>query len=95
MSQSAITLLNPQDQSAIERFVALLLARRDVHLKLFGSHARGDARRASDIDLALIATQPIALADMALLREWLGEARQGLSGQTAQTRRCKTAPLTA
>ncbi len=51
-----------------------MLARRDARLKLFGSRARGDARRASDIDLALIAPQPIALADMALLREALDES---------------------
>lgn len=74
MQQSAISLLNPRDRCAIEQIVASLLASRDARLKLFGSRARGDARRASDIDLALIAPQPIALADMALLREALDES---------------------
>jgi len=48
--------------------------RRDIGLKLFGSRARGDARRASDIDLALVGKQPIAAADMAALREALEES---------------------
>jgi uncharacterized protein len=74
MKQSAIALLNPQDRTAIEWIVAPWLDREGVGLKLFGSRARGDARRVSDIDLALIATKPIALADMALLREALDES---------------------
>ncbi len=74
MNQSAIARLNPLDRSAIERIIAPWLCREDAGLKLFGSRARGDARRASDIDLALIAPQPIALADMALLREALDES---------------------
>jgi predicted nucleotidyltransferase len=75
VNQSAITLLNTQDRSAIERIVAPFLVRRDIRLKLFGSRARGDARRVSDIDLALIASQPIPSADMALLREAFDESR--------------------
>lgn len=74
MSRS-ITLLNPRDRSAIERIVSPLLLRRKAPLKLFGSRARGDARRASDIDLALIAKQPIAADEMAVLREALEESR--------------------
>lgn len=70
-----VTLLNPQDRSAIEQIVAPLLARRDARLKLFGSRARGDARPASDIDLALVAKQPIAATDMAVLREALDESQ--------------------
>lgn len=74
MNQSAIVQLNPQDRSAIERIVAPWLAREGAGLKLFGSRARGDARRTSDIDLALVARQPIAVADMAALREALEES---------------------
>jgi len=74
MNQSAINRLNPIDRSAIERIVAPYLVRRDIGLKLFGSRARGDARRASDIDLALVGKQPIAAADMAALREALEES---------------------
>jgi len=74
MNQSAINQLNPIDRSAIERIVAPYLVRRDIGLKLFGSRARGDARRASDIDLALVGKQPIAAADMAALREALEES---------------------
>lgn len=75
MKQSAIALLNPQDRSAIERIVAPWLAREGAGLKLFGSRARSDARRASDIDLALVARHPIAAADMAALREALEESQ--------------------
>ncbi len=74
MRCSAIDQLNPQDRSAIERILAPWLASEDAGLKLFGSRARGDARRVSDIDLALIASQPIALDDMAALREALEES---------------------
>lgn len=74
MNQS-VALLDQRDRSAIERIVAPWLARQDAKLKLFGSRARGDARRASDIDLALIARQPIAAADLAALREALEESR--------------------
>lgn len=73
MSQ-LVDLLDPRDRSAIERIVAPFLVRRDIRLKLFGSRARGDARRASDIDLALVSRQPIAAADMAALREALEES---------------------
>lgn len=75
MNQSAIASLNPQDRFAIERIVAPWLAREGAGLKLFGSRARGDARRASDIDLALVSSHPIAAADMTALREALDEPR--------------------
>lgn len=75
ITQSVITLLNPQDRSAIEQIVAPLLARWDARLKLFGARARGDARPASDIDLALVAKQPIAATDMAELCEALDESQ--------------------
>ena len=75
MKQSAIAHLNPQDRSVIERIVAPWLAREGAILKLFGSRARSDARRVSDIDLALVAKQPIAAADMAALREALEESQ--------------------
>lgn len=74
MNQSAIAQLNPLDRSAIERIVALWLARVGAELKLFGSRARGDVLYVSDIDLALVAKQPIAAADMAMLREPLEES---------------------
>ncbi len=75
MKLSEIAQLSPQDRSAIERIVAPWLARESAGLKLFGSRARGDARRASDIDLALVAGQPVAAADMAALREALEESQ--------------------
>jgi uncharacterized protein len=73
MSQS-IALLNPLDRSAIERILLPLLVRQHAQLKLFGSRARGDARRVSDIDLALVAGQPIAADEMAVVREALEES---------------------
>lgn len=74
MPQLAEALLNPLDRSAIERILSSVLSRGRFQLKLFGSRARGDARRTSDIDLALVGEQPVAVADMAALREALEES---------------------
>lgn len=75
MSSSAIDRLNPQDRSAIERILVPMLVRRSARLKLFGSRARGDARRTSDIDLAIVARHPIPADSLAEMREALEESR--------------------
>lgn len=54
------------DHAEIARALAPLLQMRPSQVKLFGSRARGDARQASDIDLALcadIAIEPWLLAE--------------------------------
>ncbi|MFN3884527.1 MAG: nucleotidyltransferase family protein, partial [Rhodocyclaceae bacterium] len=65
--------LNPLDRFAIERILASLLKREGARLVLFGSRARGDARAASDIDLAVVAEHPISSTVLADLREALEE----------------------
>ncbi|MDI6750895.1 MAG: nucleotidyltransferase domain-containing protein [Rhodocyclaceae bacterium] len=74
MNKSIESLLNPADQIAIERILAPLLMRTGAKLKLFGSRARGDARRTSDIDLAIIANQNSDAAELAAIREALEES---------------------
>lgn len=58
-------------EKAIDRFVALLRARyRVARVVLFGSHARGRAKRHSDIDLAVFIDAPVAKRKIALLQEF-------------------------
>jgi predicted nucleotidyltransferase len=67
--------IHPLDRAAIEQIVAPLLARRGGKLKLFGSRARGDARRASDIDLALVGAQSFSPDELARARDALENSR--------------------
>lgn len=65
-----------RDREEIARVFAPVLRRHPhARLALFGSRARGDARRASDIDLALVSLEPLPAAEMAALREALEESR--------------------
>lgn len=50
------------------------LAGHGVAVYLFGSWARGEARRSSDIDIAVDAPRPLPLGVMARLREALEES---------------------
>lgn len=75
MNKHLAISLDPRDRFAIERLVRPLLDRTNARLLLFGSRARGDARRTSDIDLALSAAEPIPAEEMARLREALEESR--------------------
>lgn len=71
----AVTRLDPRDREAIARILAPVVQQYGADVWLFGSRARGDARRASDIDLALRAPVPIPPDVMALAREALEESR--------------------
>jgi predicted nucleotidyltransferase len=71
MNQPAHLPLNPLDRVAIERIVSGVLRGREIGLKLFGSRARGDARQASDIDLAMMAKPDVSLDELAEIREAL------------------------
>ncbi|MDP2359480.1 MAG: nucleotidyltransferase domain-containing protein [bacterium] len=46
----------------------------DREVRVFGSRARGDARRMSDLDLALMGDHPLPLAVLADLREAFAES---------------------
>lgn len=68
--------LDTRDRKELERvFAPIRASRAGVEFKLFGSRARGDARRTSDIDIALYSPSAIPTADMAALREALEESR--------------------
>jgi len=71
-SEQALTNGIPlQDRAEVLRRLAPLLHACGGRLLLFGSRARGDARPASDIDLAVHATDPIPA-------HWLASARESL-----------------
>ncbi len=42
---------------------------RKYNFVIFGSRARGDARKFSDIDIGIVGDEPASLADMGLLNE--------------------------
>jgi predicted nucleotidyltransferase len=70
------TTIDLRDTAEIERIFAPVFARHaNVRLKLFGSRARGDARRASDIDIALNSPEAIPAAELAALRDTLERSR--------------------
>ena len=50
------------------------LAGTTAEIYLFGSHARGDATRLSDVDVAIDATEPLPTGCLARLREQLEES---------------------
>lgn len=75
MDRHATLPLAPSDQIAIEHVLAPMLAHAQAHLKLFGSRARGDARRASDIDLALVGTRSFSPVELAIVRDALENSR--------------------
>jgi len=74
-SQSIMNRLDPRDRIEIERIPAPLRSKRTGRLVLFGSRARDDARRTSDIDLAFAGPQPVPPDELALIREAFEESR--------------------
>jgi len=58
-----------RDREELLRVLGPFLSRHNLRLQLFGSRARGDARPASDIDLALIGTQPLPRDELAQVRQ--------------------------
>lgn len=58
----------------IHRIARSILADQPVELYLFGSWARGDVKRASDIDIAVLATGPVDPTVLAELRSALEES---------------------
>jgi predicted nucleotidyltransferase len=62
------------DKEAVVEALRPYLQGTGTRLYLFGSWARGEGRRASDLDLALLSEKPL-LDLMPLLREALEEAR--------------------
>ena len=67
--------LDPRDAAEIRCILQPFLEPFQGRLILFGSRARGDARPASDIDLAVRAAGPIPYWILARMREALEESR--------------------
>ena len=62
------------DIEIASRVVRTHLADRNVHVRLFGSRARGDAHTWSDIDVAVQADPALPAGVLAALREALDES---------------------
>lgn len=62
------------DVEAARRIVVKFLAPQRARLFLFGSRARGVARRTSDIDVAVLPEAPLIPGTLARLREALEES---------------------
>ncbi len=58
----------------VRSIVFRYLEGRNVTVYLFGSHARGSARRASDIDVAIDASEPLPPGLLTRLRDELEES---------------------
>lgn len=62
------------DLATARRIVLAGLGAQRARVFLFGSRARGNARPTSDIDIALIADEPLAADTLANIREALEES---------------------
>jgi predicted nucleotidyltransferase len=68
-------MIDPRHLESVRRIVLEGLGDRPARLFLFGSHARGDARIGSDIDVAILPAEPVPPAVLARIREALEESR--------------------
>ena len=71
------TVKNARHEEYLNRIRTLVvdgLAGTKAEIYLFGSHARGDATRLSDVDVAIDAAEPLPTGCLARLRERLEES---------------------
>jgi predicted nucleotidyltransferase len=68
-------MINSKYLEEVRRIVLDGLADRPAKVFLFGSHARGGARRGSDIDVAILPADPIPAPVLARIRERLEQSR--------------------
>jgi uncharacterized protein len=69
--------MNAVRQRAVERLRSIVLAElgeRDAAVYLFGSHARGEVRHASDIDVAILPREDLPPAFFARLADTIEES---------------------
>jgi predicted nucleotidyltransferase len=69
--------MNPVRQRAVERLQSIVLdalGERDAAVYLFGSHARGEVRHASDIDVAILPREDLPPAFFAELADTIEES---------------------
>ena len=64
----------PRQAVLHRRIITKFLGPQRASLFLFGSRARGEARRASDIDIAILPEAPLIPGTLARLREALEES---------------------
>ena len=70
-SQPAVDIINLAE---VRQIIFNYLKDYSVQLYLFGSHARGDARPTSDIDVGILPKAPLPIGLLAELREALFES---------------------
>ena len=77
MSTRPVTMESPAATKALEevrRIVLDALSENNAHVYLFGSWARGEATRLSDIDIAIVPYATLPRGTLARLRERLEES---------------------
>jgi predicted nucleotidyltransferase len=77
MRAKTATGMNPTRERAVEqlrRMVLHALAEHDAAVYLFGSHARGEVRHASDIDIAILPRDDLPFAFFADLADKIEES---------------------
>jgi uncharacterized protein len=66
ITKNRINTLNPLEKKALAQFVSQLeirLGKKNFHVSLFGSKARGDFDKESDIDLLVVLSDTVTLSD--------------------------------
>lgn len=66
--------MNPRYLDEAKELVLTVLTGRDAAVYLFGSAARGDADRSSDIDIAVLPREPLPEAVVPAIRALLRES---------------------
>ncbi len=74
MAETAKRTTREKYLDRIRTLVVEGLAGTTAEIYLFGSHARGDATRLSDVDVAIDATEPLPTGCLARLREQLEDS---------------------
>jgi len=74
MAETAKRTTREKYLDRIRTLVVEGLAGTTAEIYLFGSHARGDATRLSDVDVAIDAAEPLPTGCLARLREQLEES---------------------
>lgn len=73
-AQTILPASDMRDLEQIRRVINERLRRFDARILLYGSRARGTAGRSSDVDVAVLANQPLPVDLLSRLREELEES---------------------
>jgi predicted nucleotidyltransferase len=69
-----VAVTGTRDLDEVRRIVLDALGAQPARVFLFGSHARGEARPTSDIDVAILPLAPLPPGTLSVLRERLEES---------------------